>query len=138
VLRMHDEKIYPEQFGYGGRLWWRMLAGAGVFLAVVGAFLPVMPTVPFLLVAAWAAKRGAPELYDRLHQHHVWGPSLRNWRDQRAISKQAKTLALVSMAASWFLLWFLGAALPVRIVMALVFICVSLFILSRPSPQKAF
>lgn len=118
------------------RTWWRLLAGGSIFLAVVGAFLPVMPTTPFLLVAAWAAKRGAPELYEQLHQHAVWGPTLRNWRDQRAISARAKSLAVISLSASWLILWFLGAAQILLTVMAVMFICIALFILTRPSPRR--
>ena len=51
------------------RLVWRGVALLGVALAVVGAVLPVMPTVPFLLLAAWAASKGWPEFEAWLLAH---------------------------------------------------------------------
>lgn len=119
-----------------GQMAWRLLAGASVALAAIGAVLPVVPTTPFLLLAAWAAKRGAPELYERLHQHAVWGPTLCDWRDQRAISGRAKALAVVTMSASWSFLWFLEAALPVLVVTGVIFVSVGSFVLSRPAPRR--
>lgn len=118
------------------RAFWRVLAGVSVALAVIGTLLPVVPTTPFLLVAAWAAKRGAPELYERLHQHAIWGPTLCDWRDQRAISSRAKILAVVTMSASWSFLWFLNAALPVLVITGVIFVSVGAFVLSRPAPLR--
>lgn len=120
-----------------GRVVWRMLAFVSIALAAIGAVLPVMPTTPFLLLAAWAAKRGAPEIYDRLHQHAIWGPTLCHWRDQRAIGVRAKIFAVLALSASWSLLWFMGAALPVLVALSVVFVAVSAFILTRPSPRRS-
>lgn len=119
-----------------GRMLWRLLAGVSVALAAIGAVLPVVPTTPFLLVAAWAAKRGAPELYERLHQHAIWGPTLCDWRDQRAISTRAKALAIITMSASWSFLWYLNSALPILVVMGVIFASVGVFVLSRPAPKS--
>lgn len=119
-----------------GRMLWRILAGVSVALAAIGAVLPVVPTTPFLLVAAWAAKRGAPELYERLHQHAIWGPTLCDWRDQRAISTRAKALAIITMSASWSFLWYLNSALPILVVMGVIFASVGVFVLSRPAPKS--
>lgn len=118
------------------RTFWRMLVGVSVALAALGAVLPVMPTTPFLLLAAWAAKRGAPELYEWLHQHAIWGPTLCNWRDQRAICLRAKALASVAMCCSLLLLWFLGASPLVLAITATIFVCVATFILTRPTPRR--
>lgn len=118
-----------------GRTLWRMLAGVSVALAAIGAVLPVVPTTPFLLLAAWAAKRGAPELYERLHQHAIWGPTLCDWRDQRAIGSRAKVLAVVTMSASWCFMWFMKAPSPVLAVTAVIFASVGAFVLSRPAPR---
>ncbi|MBC6906280.1 DUF454 domain-containing protein [Saccharophagus sp. K07] len=127
---MRRLRLFLPQMG------WRLLAGGCVAFAVVGAVLPGLPTVPFLLVAAWAAKRGAPELYERLYQHSIWGPTLRDWRDQRAISRRAKRLAIGTMAASALLLWIVGTVLPVLMVISALFICVGTFILTRPVPRR--
>lgn len=79
-------------------LW--MAAGlAFVALGLIGAVLPIMPTVPFLLVALFCFARGNPVWEQRLLDHPRWGKSLRDWRERKAISRRAKVSALAAMAA---------------------------------------
>lgn len=80
-------------------LW--TLAGLGfVGIGTVGAFLPLLPTVPFLLLALFCFARGNPAWEQRLLDHPKWGPPLRQWRERRAIPRRAKIAAVSTMAAS--------------------------------------
>src|SRR5690606_41134853 len=64
------------------------LAGAGaVGLALAGTVLPLLPTTPFLLVAAWAFARSSPRLDAWLHAHPRLGPPLAAWQARRAIPR---------------------------------------------------
>src|SRR5690606_41918337 len=54
---------------------WRSLAAFSLGLGAAGAFLPVLPTVPFLLVSAWAASRGWPRLEVWMLEHERFGPA---------------------------------------------------------------
>lgn len=85
-----------------------------VALGAIGAFLPVLPTVPFLLLAVFCFARSRPEWAARLYAHPRYGPPLRQWRDRKAISRKAKLSALVVMAASavvsWLTIGWPGAA----------------------------
>ena len=69
-----------------------------VALGAVGAFLPILPTVPFLLLAAFCFARSNPAWEQRLLDHPRYGPPLRQWRERRAISRRAKQGALAAMA----------------------------------------
>lgn len=82
--------------------WWRALwlaAGlAALALGVVGVFLPLLPTTPFVLLAAACFSRGSTRCERWLLGHRVFGPMVRDWRRHRAIPRRARQLAFVMMA----------------------------------------
>ncbi len=84
------------------------LAGGviSVALGAIGAFLPILPTVPFLLLATFCFARSNPAWEQRLLDHPTYGPPLRQWRERRAISRRAKKGALIAMSAGVALTWF--------------------------------
>lgn len=88
------------------RHFYRVAGLICVGLGIVGAALPILPTVPFLLLAAFFFAKSHPEWAERLYNHPQYGPSLRQWRDKRAISKRAKISAIVAMAAGVGFTWF--------------------------------
>ncbi|RJS94089.1 DUF454 domain-containing protein [Salinisphaera sp. Q1T1-3] len=118
------------------RWLYRGLAGLFIGLAAAGVVLPVLPTTPFLIVAAWAAGKSSPALRERLRQHPRYGPALRRWQDHGAISRRAKIAAISLMTLSWALLWFTinrtGVIIAVGIMMAMV----AVFIASRPEGRR--
>ncbi|MEO9468346.1 YbaN family protein [Parasphingorhabdus sp.] len=78
-----------------------LLAGfTALALGSVGVILPLLPTVPFVILAAFCFARSSPKLEAWLLDHHVFGPHILNWRHKRAISKKGKRAALVAFAAS--------------------------------------
>lgn len=110
------------------------LAYASVGLALMGVVLPGLPTVPFLLLAAWAAARGSDRLHSWLYTHPRFGAALIEWEEQRAVSRRSKFFAIALLVISWLLMlwrlpnpWVLGA-------MTLLFAGVSTFLLTRPEP----
>ena len=79
-------------------------------LAAVGAFLPIMPTVPFLLVAVFCFARSNPAWEQKILDHPHWGPQVRDWRERRAINRRAKYMALGALTAGAGFTWLtLGA-----------------------------
>lgn len=79
---------------------WLALGWVSVALGVIGIALPIMPTVPFLILAAFAFAKSSPALEAKLLSHPVYGPHIRNWRDRRAITRRAKWMATAAFAAS--------------------------------------
>ena len=112
---------------------WRLLAVAAFALGVVGAFLPVLPTVPFLLLSAWAASKGWPAFEAWLLRHPRFGPPVQRWRERGAIGRGAKWFATVMMAASAGALQLFGTVAPwVRIVVPLFLLGMCIWLWLRP------
>lgn len=81
--------------------WLLLVAGiVATALGVVGAFLPVLPTTPFLLLAAACFARASPSLYRWLADSRTFGPSIREWRRHRSIPWRAKIAGIVLMSVS--------------------------------------
>jgi len=77
--------------------WW-LLAYASLALGIVGIVVPGLPTVPFVLLSAFAASRGSQRLHAWLLAHRQFGPMIRDWQAHGAVSRRAKRLAVSMMA----------------------------------------
>lgn len=113
-------------------LFWRTLALACFALGIVGAFLPVLPTTPFLLVAAWAGGKGWPQLEAWLVAHLRWGPPITRWRDHRAVPRGAKWGASVTMATSVALLWWSRAPMALQVAASVFLAAIAWWLWRRP------
>lgn len=74
------------------------VAVTSLVLGIIGAFLPVMPTVPFVLLAAWAAARSSPRMNQWLENHPRMGPMIVDWRSGGVVRRRAKWMASIMMA----------------------------------------
>lgn len=68
-----------------------------VALGALGVVLPVLPTTPFLLLAAACFARSSPRFYGWLLNSRLFGQLIRDWRDSRTIPRRAKRLAIAMM-----------------------------------------
>ncbi len=121
-----------------GRRW--LFLGLGhlcVALGVIGAFLPLLPTTPFLLVATWAYGHGSPRLRHWLWTHPKYGASIRNWHDHGVISPRAKTFSLGAMTLSVFITYWTTGNVLAAGGQAVVLTLVGAFIVSRPTRPPA-
>jgi len=114
------------------RWLWRLLALSCLALAVVGVFLPLLPTVPFLLLAAAAASRSSPRLEAWLLAHPRFGPPIQRWRERGAVPRAAKWAATAGMSGSAVLLWLSPAPTGVKWAVPLVLLAVALWLWRRP------
>ncbi len=101
-----------------------LLKIVGVFfvgLAILGAVLPILPTTPFILVAATCFAKSSPRMHKMLLDNKVFGPLIYHWQESRSIPKSAKTIALTSIAlASCWSCYLLDNNLLRALVLALV------------------
>jgi len=118
------------------RLFWNACGLAFVGIGIVGAFVPLLPTVVFMLVAAFCFARGSPRLHDWLLNHRQFGSPIRDWRENGAIRRPAKRMAMAAIALSFVLSLGLGAKVWVLGLQALALGAVSAFILTRPEGPR--
>lgn len=101
-------------------------------LGVIGIFVPLLPTTPFLLLAAALYVRSSPRLYAWLLANRYLGRYIRNFRENRAIPLRAKIVALTLMWATmlWCILVPLSALLWAQVALGTVAVGVTWHILS--------
>ena len=92
-------------------------------LGAVGAALPIMPTVPFLLLAVYFFARSSPDLEQKILDHPHWGPQVQDWRERRAISRKSKMIAIGSIAAGVAFTWYTLGAPYYYLSIAVLVIC---------------
>jgi hypothetical protein len=89
------------------RVLWLSAGALSLVLGLVGLALPVMPTVPFVLLAAFCFSRGCRRCEQWLLDHRHFGPPIRHWRERRAVSLRGKQFATVTMAGGAASAWWL-------------------------------
>jgi len=126
----------PDRGPNPSRALWLALGWLFVLLGFVGAFLPLMPTTIFLILAVGCFARSSPQLEAWLLDHPRFGPSLRAWRENGAITRKGKLLACAGMALGYAIFWFTARpGLTVDVVVALALAGCAAFVLSRPTAR---
>lgn len=101
-------------------------------LGAVGAFLPLIPTVPLWLLAAFCFAKSSDRLHKWINEHPVTGPPILAWREKGAISLRSKRLATVSILTVFAVSVLLNVRLTILVIQAGVLIAVLIFIWTRP------
>lgn len=100
-----------------------------VGLGVLGIFLPLLPTTPFLLLALACFARGSTRLHGWLLANPVFGRYLRDWEEGRGIPRRAKATILVLMWVSLVYSMTLVHALLLRLMLAAIGLAVTVYLL---------
>lgn len=117
------------------RALWVVAGACALGLGLAGIVLPVMPTVPFVLLAAFCFSRGCRRCERWLLEHRHFGPPLLAWREQRAMSRRAKQWATFSMTLGSAIAWSLLTGWP-RWLPALACAAVAAWMWRLPEPRR--
>ncbi|MFH3985435.1 YbaN family protein [Acinetobacter baumannii] len=116
-------------------LFWRTLVVIFITLGIIGAILPGMPTTVFLILTAWAASKGWPQMDAWLLNHPKYGPTLRDWRANGTVPRKAKWIATIMMTASGILMLFTSAPFWVKVFTDTTMLVVAIWLWLRPEPK---
>lgn len=105
-------------------------------LGALGVILPLLPTTPFILLAAFMFANSSEKMHQWLLDHNVFGPLIDDWRRYGSIRRSAKIATVISVIAILGISYWLNMPTWVIAVQALVLIGVLAFVLSRPLPMN--
>ncbi len=115
------------------RYVWLAIGWVSVALGIAGIPLPLLPTTPFLLLAAVAFAKSSPRFHAWLLSHPRLGPQILDWQQRGAIRPRAKIAAMVALAASFGISLAIGFDGRILAAQAIALVAVATFILTRNS-----
>ena len=120
----------------GIRFFWLLAGLVSVAVGAVGVVLPLLPTTPFLLVAAFAFARSSTRLDRWLREHRSFGPLIDNWHRDGSIDRKVKRVAIIVIVMTPVFTWLFGAPLWFIVCQMVVLSAAAVFILTRPLPSE--
>lgn len=112
-----------------------LLCGCGcVALGIAGIVLPVLPTTPFMLLAAACFARSSARFHHWLLTHPLFGATVREWELYRSVRRRTKRIAILSMAATLAVsIVFFVEYRPLQIALALFGVVLAVYLQRLPS-----
>ena len=116
-----------------------IIGSLAVVLGTIGIFLPLLPTTPFLLLAAACYIKASPRLYQWLITNKYFGNYIRNYREKRGIPLKTKIISITVLWITLSLSAFRIHYLPVRLILLIIGICVTVHLLRMKTyPLRAY
>lgn len=110
--------------------WFLLILGWVFFsIGLLGVFLPLLPTTPFMLLAAWCFSKSSPQFYQWLIELPYIGQSVKDWHDHKVIRLKAKVMATVLITGALIYVGFFSVvANEIKLMMLLICLGVLLYI----------
>ncbi len=115
-----------------------LLAGwFAIALGLAGVFLPILPTTPFVILAAWCFSKSSTRWHLWLLEHRIFGPTISNWEQHGVITLKAKLTATTMIVLLFsYTLIFVNVLIWIKVLVSLIGLGVLYFIWSRPSKAE--
>jgi uncharacterized membrane protein YbaN (DUF454 family) len=114
-----------------------LFAWLSFFLGIIGVFLPILPTTPFLLLAAYLFSKSSPRFHAWMMNLPIAGNAVRDWQMNRVVRPKAKFLCASTITLSLVLIWnHPHIFLAIKLLVSTILISVGIFVLSRKSTAK--
>jgi uncharacterized membrane protein YbaN (DUF454 family) len=121
----------------GFRLFWAFGGILCVAIGAIGVVLPLLPTTPFLLLAAYCFARSSPRLHDWLLNHPSFGPLISNWDQYGSIDRRSKQIAMIVIVLTLCTTLVIGVPWWALVSQVIVLAIAATFILTRPDPPAS-
>ncbi len=102
-------------------------------VGIIGVVVPLLPTTPFILLACFCYERGSPKFHAIVLENKYVGPYVRNWKQNGSIPLRAKIVAVSMIVLSIGYIVYAAPLVAVKVIVGTIGICVSAYILTRPS-----
>ncbi len=111
-----------------------VLGIASLILGIIGAFLPIVPTTPFILLSAGCFLRSSEKAHAWLYRQPLFGKALRDWDQKKAIARRAKILAISMITVSVAVMWWRVPNTYLVSSLTILLAAISVFIATRNEP----
>lgn len=115
------------------RTLWLTFGYVALALAGLGVPLPILPTTPFVILAAFCFGKSSPRLQQWLEKNRTFGPIITDWKANGVIAPRYKLISSVMMGAVFCASLISGVSTTVLAVQAIAILAGCTFVLSRPS-----
>lgn len=110
--------------------WIWLLAGTlSVVFGVIGAFLPVLPTTPFMILAAYCFARSSPRAHAWLLNNPYFGRQVRDYYAGKGIPVRTKLIAVSMVTLSWAYVLMTADEFWIKVIMTIIWLAVSGYLL---------
>ncbi len=127
---MTDEPTFRPRLRH---LPWAVIGIICVALGFIGVLLPVLPTTPFLIPAAFAFSKSSPRMHRWLLEHDIFGGPIRDWEAYGAIKPRFKVIACTAMTGVFMVSLLSGLSATILTIQALAMGAGAAFVLTRPN-----
>ncbi len=118
------------------KIVWITAGSIALGLGILGVFLPLLPTVPFLLLAASCYLKGSLRLYKWLLSHPYFGKIIQDYKENKVIPVKAKMSTIILLWLSIGISIFLVSTLWIRLLLLIIAVGVTIHVLSFKSKTK--